>query len=109
MVIKISGNYRVFLMVPCNILRFVLLECTYWVGKGTVDNCESMCLITLFVELYNVEFCVGASKSCHHQAVTVKLGNVRIKQRFRSPKFLGGSFHLHMKLGKHSHGYSLIC
>ena len=74
-----------------------------------MDNCESICLITLFVELYNVEFCVGASKSCHHQAVTVKLGKVRVKLLFRSPKFLGGSFRLHMKLGKQLHEYSLIC
>ena len=78
-------------------------------GKECWDNCENICLITLFVELYNVEICVGVSKSCRHRAVTVKLANVRIKLQFRSPKFLGRSFHLHLKLGKQLHDYSLIC
>jgi hypothetical protein len=106
--IKISGKYRAFVTVLCNILRYVVLEGTHYVGKGTFGNCESICLITLF-ELYNVEFCVGASKSCHHQAATVKLGKLRIKLQFRSPKFLGGSSRLHTKLGKRLHEYSLIC
>jgi hypothetical protein len=39
----------------------------------------------------------------------VKLGKARIELQFRSPKFLGGSFRLHMKLGKQLHLYSRIC
>ena len=74
-----------------------------------LDNWENICLITLFVELFNVGICVGVSKSCRHQAVTVKLGSARVKQQLRSPKFLGRSFRLHMKLGKQSQEHSQIC
>lgn len=91
-------------------MGYVLIEFMYIkLGFGKKHEGMRECLlITLFIQYCTVKLCVGALKSYHHQAVTVKLVKERIKLQFRSPKSQGGSFHSHMKLGKQLHWYSLV-